>query len=124
MNTLIWIIGIFSLLTTSVTIILVVKTIGTQKKRFSERKEILAEGTPAQAVINSIQQTNAQLDDQPEVLLELTVTKPDGEVVHTVVRTVIQIVNIPAFQKGKVVEVRYKTIGNEQKFEVVGAYIP
>lgn len=46
------------------------------------------------------------------------------EVVHTVVKTVIQIINIPAFQKGKIVEVKYKTIGNEQKFEVVDAYVP
>ncbi|GIP51236.1 MULTISPECIES: hypothetical protein [Paenibacillus] len=124
MNKIIWIIGIFSFITMVVTIILVTKTIGTQRKRFSERKEILAEGTTAQAVINSIRQTNRTVGDQPEVLLDLTVTKPDGEVVHTVLKTVIQIVNIPAFQKGKVVEVKYKTIGNEQKFEVVDAYLP
>ncbi|MBQ4901343.1 hypothetical protein KB559_21090 [Paenibacillus sp. Marseille-P2973] len=124
MNKIIWIIGIFSFITMVVTIILVTKTLGTQRKRFSERKEILAEGTTAQAVINSIRQTNRTVGDQPEVLLDLTVTKPDGEVVHTVLKTVIQIVNIPAFQKGKVVEVKYKTIGNEQKFEVVDAYLP
>lgn len=124
MNKIIWIIGIFSFITMVVTIILVIKTIGPQKKRNSERKEILAEGTTAQAVINSIRQTNRTVGDQPEVLLDLTVTKPDGEVVHTVLKTVIQIVNIPAFQKGKVVEVKYKTIGNEQKFEVVDAYLP
>lgn len=124
MNKIIWIIGIFSFITMVVTIILVTKTIGTQRKRSSERKEILAEGTTAQAVINSIRQTNRTVGDQPEVLLDLTVTKPDGEVVHTVLKTVIQIVNIPAFQKGKVVEVKYKTIGNEQKFEVVDAYLP
>jgi hypothetical protein len=103
---------------------MVVRKVRTQHQKQSQCKAVLAGGTSTQAVINSIQQTNAQLDDQPEVLLDLTVTKPDGEVIHTVVRTVIPIVHIPAFQKGNVVEVKYMTINNEQTFEVVGAYVP
>lgn len=124
MTTLIGIIVVCSLLTASVTIAMVVRKVRTQHQKQSQRKAVLAGGTSTQAVINSIQQTNAQLDDQPEVLLDLTVTKPDGEVIHTVVRTVIPIVHIPTFQKGNVVEVKYMTIDNEQKFEVVGAYVP
>jgi len=124
MTTLIGIIMIGSLLTASVTTVMVVRNVRTQRQKQSRRKTVLADGASAQAVINSIQQTNAQLDDQPEVLLDLTVTKPDGEVIHTVVRTVIPIVHIPAFQKGNVVEVKYMTINNEQTFEVVGAYVP
>ena len=124
MTTLIVIIAISSLLTASLTIAKVVKGVRARNTKRLQRKEILARGTSAQAVINSIQQTNVQVDDQPEVLLDLTVTKQDGEVVHTVVRTVIQIVNIPVFQKGNVVEVKYMTIDNEQKFEVVDAYVP
>lgn len=124
MTTLIGIIVIGSLLTASVTTVMVVRNVRTQRQKQSRRKTVLADGASAQAVINSIQQTNAQLDDQPEVLLDLTVTKPDGEVIHTVVRTIIPIVHIPAFQKGNVVEVKYMTINNEQTFEVVGAYVP
>jgi len=124
LTTLIVIIAISSLLTASLTIAKVVKGVRARNTKRLQRKEILARGTSAQAVINSIQQTNVQVDDQPEVLLDLTVTKQDGEVVHTVVRTVIQIVNIPVFQKGNVVEVKYMTIDNEQKFEVVDAYVP
>ncbi|MFE0558743.1 hypothetical protein ACFW1P_22760 [Paenibacillus sp. NPDC058910] len=85
---------------------------------------ILTGGMSAQAKINSIQQTNVQVDNQPEVLLDLSVTKPNGETIHTVVRTVIPIVNIPAFQKGNIIEVKHMTIDNELKFEVVGAYVP
>lgn len=124
MTALIVIIAISSLLTASLTIAKVVKEVRARNTKRLQRQEILAGGTSAQAVINSIQQTNVQVDDQPEVLLDLTVTKQDGEVVHTVVRTVIQIVNIPVFQKGNVVEVKYMTIDNEQKFEVVDAYVP
>ncbi|WP_240913425.1 MULTISPECIES: hypothetical protein [Paenibacillus] len=118
------IIIIFSLLTASLTITFAIKTVTRQRKGLSQRKTILTNGTSAQAVINSIQQTNAQLNNQPEVLLDLTVTKPDGESHHTIVKTFIPIVNIPSFQKGCVVEVKYMTIAGEPKFEVVGAYVP
>lgn len=121
----IWVITIIlSLISTSLILLAVVKGLKKHTKRLSQRKAILANGTSAQAVINSIQQTNAQLGDQPGVLLDLTVTKQDGEVVHTVVDTFIPVVSIPSFQKGNVIEVKYLTIDNEQKFEVVGAYIP
>ncbi|MEJ8545314.1 hypothetical protein [Brevibacillus borstelensis] len=123
MTALLVIIVICSLLTASWMIATVVKRVRARNKRYLQRKAILAGGTSAQAVINSIQQTNVQVDDQPEVLLDLTVTKQNGEVIHTVVRIVIPIVTIPSFQKGNVVEVKYMTIDNEQKFEVVGAYV-
>ena len=124
MTTIIVVIVICSLLTASLTITFALRTLRTQKQKQSQRRTILAEGTSAQAVINSIQQTNGRMDDNPEVLLDLTVTKQDGHVLQTVVKTVIPIVHIPAFQKGNTVEVKYMTIDNEQKFEVVGAYVP
>lgn len=126
MNTLtiIVIIVIFSSITAAVTIAFVVMTLGANKKRYTQRKTILEQGTSAQAVINSIQQTPAQMDNQPEVLLDLTVTMPDDKVISTVVKTFIPIINIPAFQKGNVIEVKVMTIDNEQKFEVVGSYLP
>ncbi|WP_256992458.1 hypothetical protein [Paenibacillus sp. XY044] len=124
LTTVVMIIIIFSLFTASLTIAFTIKSLRGQRKRLSQRKAILTDGTSAQAVIHSIQQTNAQLDDQPEVLLDLTVTKPDGEILRTVVKTFIPIVNIPSFQKGCVVDVKYMTIAGEPKFEVVGAYIP
>lgn len=124
LTTIVMIIIIFSLLTASLTVTFAIRTVTRQRKGLSQRKTILTNGTSAQAVIHSIQQTNAQLDNQPEVLLDLTVTKPDGESLHTVVKTFIPIVNIPSFQKGCVVEVKYMTIAGEPKFEVVGAYVP
>ncbi|WP_103104989.1 hypothetical protein [Brevibacillus reuszeri] len=124
MTTIIVVIVICSLLSASLTLTFVFRTLRTQKQKQSQRRTILTEGTSAQAVINSIQQTNVRIDDNPEVLLDLTVTKQDGLVLHTVVKTVIPIVHIPAFQKGNTVEVKYMTIDDEQKFEVVGAYVP
>ena len=122
MTVLIVILVISSLITTSITIATIRKGLKERNKQISQRKQILAGGTSAQAVINSIKQTNAQVDDQPEVLLDLTVTMQDGSVIQTVVKTVIQIVNIPMFQKGNVIEVKHMTIDNEHKFEVVEAY--
>ncbi|CAH0119715.1 MULTISPECIES: hypothetical protein [unclassified Paenibacillus] len=124
MNMIMAILIICSLLTASLTIAFMVKGMRARKKAYLQRKAILAGGASAQAVINSIRQTNVQIDNQPEVMLDLTVTKQDGEVIHTVVKTVIPIVNIPAFQKGNIVEVKHMTIDNEQRFEVVGSYMP
>ena len=124
MTTIIVVIVICSLLSASLTLTFVFRTLRTQKQKQSQRRTLVTEGTSAQAVINSIQQTNVRIDDNPEVLLDLTVTKQDGLVLHTVVKTVIPIVHIPAFQKGNTVEVKYMTIDDEQKFEVVGAYVP
>ncbi|MGW9124966.1 hypothetical protein ACWGPW_08190 [Paenibacillus chitinolyticus] len=124
MTALIVILFIFSLITASVATTIVVLMLRTRSKQRLQSKTILTEGTSAQAVINSIRQTNVQVDDQPEVLLDLTVTQQDGKVVHALVKAVIQIVNIPAFQKGSVIEVKYMTIDNEQKFAVVGSYMP
>lgn len=122
MTVLILILIISSLITTSITIVKISKALKEHNKQQSMRNQILLGGMSAQAVINSIKQTNAQVDDQPEVLLNLTVTTQDGAVIQTVVKTVIQIVNIPMFQKGNVIEVKHMTIDNEQKFEVVDAY--
>jgi cell division protein YceG involved in septum cleavage len=124
LNTIIVILVLFSSLTAAVTVAFVVKTLGANKKRYSQRKTIIEQGTSAQAVINSIQQTKEQMDDQPEVLLDLTVSMPDGKVISTVVKTFIPIINVPTFQKGNVIEVKVMTIDNEQKFEVVGSYLP
>ncbi|MFE5321138.1 hypothetical protein ACFQ88_20755 [Paenibacillus sp. NPDC056579] len=124
MAVIIWIIVIFSLCTTLLTIIMLVRGLRDRREQNLQRKAILEGGISAQAVINSIQQTNVQVDDQPEVLLDLTVTLQNDTILHTVVKTVIPIIHIPAFQKGNVIEVKYMTINNEQKFEVVDAYLP
>ncbi|ULL13845.1 hypothetical protein DVH26_04925 [Paenibacillus sp. H1-7] len=124
MAVIIWIIVIFSLCTTLLTIIMLVRGLRDRREQNLQRKAILEGGISAQAVINSIQQTNVQVDDQPEVLLDLTVTMQNDTILHTVVKTVIPIIHIPAFQKGNVIEVKYMTINNEQRFEVVDAYLP
>ncbi|RJX37128.1 hypothetical protein D3P09_24785 [Paenibacillus pinisoli] len=115
---------VMSLITATIVIVIVVRMLRSRGQRFKQQKMILAEGTMAQAVIQSIHQTNAQLDDQPEVLLSLAVSEPEGNVVPAEVKTVIPIISIPAFQKGNTIEVKYMTIGGERRYEVVGAYVP
>lgn len=124
MTTLIVIIVLISLITPSIFIMKFAKGFRANSERNVQRKMILSSGTPAQALINSIQQTNVQVDDQPEVLLDLSVSKPEGGTIHTIVRTVIPMISIPTFQKGNIIEVKHMTIDHELKFEVVGAYIP
>lgn len=124
MNIFIAILVIVGLLTTSWTIFKTVKQIQANRQHLLQRKTILAEGLLAQALINSVRQTNVTVDEQPQVELDLTVTMQDGEVVHTKLITVIPIIHIPDFQKGKVIEVKYMTIDNDRQFEATGAYLP
>ncbi|WP_274653911.1 hypothetical protein [Paenibacillus humicola] len=109
---------------TAVTLIRAIGTVRRNRDELREKRAILKEGIAATAVINSIEQTYATLGGQPIVLLDLTVTKDEGELLHTVVETAIPIVHIPHFQKGSQIEVKYMTVNNEVKVEVVGAYVP
>ncbi|GAA0379919.1 hypothetical protein [Bacillus horti] len=115
---------LFILLVTVALIAGVIKSIEGNNQKYVQSKEVLEKGTSAQATINSIEQTNVRVDEQPQILLDLTVTKKDGELHHMIHKTIIPIAKIPEFQKGNIVEVKYLTIDNKQKFEVVGAYIP
>ncbi|MDF2661015.1 MAG: hypothetical protein K0Q94_3806, partial [Paenibacillus sp.] len=68
--------------------------------------------------------TNSRLDEQPVVLLDLTLTKENGEIVNAVIRTAIPVVHIPDFQKGNQIEVKYMVQDNQLLIEPVGSYLP
>jgi hypothetical protein len=92
---------VLSILTASITMVRAMKLIRSNKAELNKRKQILTNGIDARATINSIRQTNSRLDEQPVVLLDLTLTKENGEIVNAVIRTAIPVVHIPDFQKGK-----------------------
>ncbi|MFB5268647.1 hypothetical protein ACE41H_17940 [Paenibacillus enshidis] len=115
---------IFGLITGSITLIVVLKSLRTNLKAQQSRQEILADGTQAKALIHSVQQTSSTMDGRPGIQLDLTVTQEDGQTFRTTVETFISVVDIPQYQNGAVIDVRYKMIGNERKVEVENAYIP
>lgn len=113
-----------SILTASITMFGALKLIRTNKAELNKRKQILTNGIDARATINSIRQTNSRLDEQPVVLLDLTLTKENGEIVNAVIRTAIPVVHIPDFQKGNQIEVKYMVQDNQLLIEPVGSYLP
>ncbi|MFM9279291.1 hypothetical protein [Paenibacillus jiagnxiensis] len=122
--TIITLLIIFGLTTGLITLIVALKSLRTNLKAQQSRKEILADGTRAKALIHSVQQTSSTMGGRPGIQLDLTVTQEDGQTFRTTVETYISVVNIPKYQNGAVIDVRYKMIGNERKVEVENAYIP
>ena len=117
-------IGALSLATASVTLYKTIAMLKERRAEYRERKTILAEGTPAKAVVNSIRQTAASMNGQPEVVLDVTIAKPDGGTVDAVFQTFVPIVHIPGFQKGCTIDVKYAMRDRRLVVEAVDAYLP
>ncbi len=96
----------------------------TDREERAQAKKTLAEGIPAQAVVRSIQPTNAILGNEPVVVLELDVRTREGEIKRAVVRTAIYTVHIPKFQEGREVSVKYSEGSQGLAVAVEGAYLP
>ncbi|MDK8190971.1 hypothetical protein QP794_12825 [Paenibacillus sp. UMB7766-LJ446] len=121
--TVIAVIG-FGVLTGAIILITVFKLVHSAKKKQQLRKNILMDGTPAEAIIHDIIQTSSSMDGRPGVRMELTVTQVDGSTFPATVETFIPVTHIAHFQKGNVINVRYIIDGIEPKVEVEDAYIP
>ena len=91
---------------------------------FRRTKHILRTGKSASAIVNSIRQTASQINDQPEVYLNLTITTENGETFHKIIKTVIPVVNVPQFQQGRKIRVKYIEQAGEREVAVEGAYLP
>lgn len=126
MNTglIVLLVAIFSLITGTLTTVTVLRSIRRQRADLRLREGVVKDGTPAKATINAIRETSSSIDGRPGVLLELTVTREDGSLFQAVTSTFIPVIHIPMFQKGNVIDVRYKTVGSEIRVEPVDAYIP
>lgn len=121
--TVIAVIG-FGVITGAIILITVFKLVHSAKKKQQLQKNILMDGTPAEAIIHNIVQTSSSMDGRPGVRLDLTVTQVDGRTFPSIVETYIPVTHIAQFQKGNVINVRYIVDGNERKVEVEDAYMP
>ncbi len=90
----------------------------------AEDKALLEDGISARAMVMSITPTNVQLDDQPVVILELDVSLPYGSTERVAVRTAIHVANVPLYQPGNEIDVKYKEMPGGLRVAVAGAYLP
>lgn len=70
-------------------------------------QEILKDGIPATAMIKAVEDTGNRYNKNPEIKLTLEVTPTNGKPYHTVLITVISVVNVPQYQPGTIVHVMY-----------------
>ncbi len=78
--------------------------------RFSGRREscdILRIGKPATAVIVRLIDTGTTINNDPVVEFVLSVTPPDGNPYEAHTKALVSRLDIPAFQPGRVVPVKY-----------------
>ncbi|MFC4302574.1 hypothetical protein [Cohnella boryungensis] len=123
-TTVILVIGAFSLATAAIIITKAFGAISLHRAELREKNSIIENGLPGKAVIESIQPTNAQLDDHPIVTMEVTVTAENGEVFRAPLRTAVPIIRVPEFQQGRTIDVKYAVVEGRMKVVAVGAYHP
>lgn len=119
---ILWI--VIAMITSSLTFLFVFRKLRQQRETLHTRRDILAEGIQAKALIQAVRQTSSTMDDRPGIELDLMVTEPSGHSFPATVRTFISVIDIPRFQQGAWIDVKYKMTGNDRKVEVEGAYLP
>ena len=62
-------------------------------------------GELVQATVMSIKQTNSFDGPDPEVILDVRVHEPDGSTYRSIIRGSLKLVELPAYQPGKKIEV-------------------
>lgn len=72
-----------------------------------ERQRLLRDGVAAQATILSIWETHLYVNNQPQIGILLEVTSPSGQVFQTQTKMIISQLQIPQFQPGTRVMVKY-----------------
>ncbi len=74
----------------------------------SEARDLQATGVPARAEILAIAETGMSINDEPVVRLDVQVLPPDGRpFTATIRRLLVARVDIPQYQPGRVIAVRY-----------------
>ncbi len=84
----------------------------------AERK-LIETGIPAAATITAVGQTGMYINNNPQVQIVLEVVPEDGEPYTVSVNKVLQLVQIPQVQPGKVVDVRIDP-ENPKRLAIVG----
>lgn len=86
-----------------------------------EVKRIRKKGTPAEAIVSSITQTNNEINGHPEVFIGLTIPRGQDEPHRTIIRTLIYMVNYPQYQPGRKVRVRVLEVDGKIKVALESA---
>jgi hypothetical protein len=73
----------------------------------AKRKKLIASGVSARAVITSLDQTGTYINEQPKCRIGLRVEPEQGPPFDTAAVQVVMLTQIPQFQPGQVVTVRY-----------------
>jgi|GEM_PF-6535619 len=123
LTTIILIVVGFGMVTSAFVLAMVFRMIGEKRGEMKQRKEILANGTTATAVIESIRQTNASMDGQPGVIVEVSFVTMAGTTAKAVIDTYVPLIHLASLQEGNEVEIRYVD-GETMQAELKEAYIP
>lgn len=113
----------FMMVTSALILTIIFRMIKEKQGEKRQRQIILAEGTAASAVVESIRMTNTTMDQQPGVILDVSFVKSDGDTAKAIIETFIPVIHVPAFQPGETIEIRYLD-GEPIQAEAVEAYIP
>ncbi|RXZ79537.1 hypothetical protein EBB07_22680 [Paenibacillaceae bacterium] len=113
----------FAILSGSITAAVALSKIRAHRKSLNARRELLMNGIPAKAAVNSIAQSSSEMDGRPGVELDLTFTTKEGEVIRQVIVTYIPVTHLYQYQSGSIIDVRYRKEGNEIEVEAAEAYI-
>lgn len=74
---------------------------------YSHTQRTLASGTPAKARVISLRDTGGRLNANPSIEFELEVTPGNGAAFRATTRAIISTVELPRYQPGSTVDVRY-----------------
>jgi hypothetical protein len=88
-----------------------------------EIKFILKYGESFDATVNSIQQTNTEINGHPEVFIGLTIPREHADPYRAIIKTVIYMVNIPQYQPGHKVKVKVLETNGKIKVALEGAHV-
>lgn len=92
-------------------------------KKQKRKIEIARIGHSATAHITSLTPTGGSVNDNPEVLMGLHVTTIEGTKFSAKVKTVIHVVQLPQFQEGAEVKVKYLEFNGQKEFVVEGTQV-
>lgn len=72
-----------------------------------KRQKLMQSGVSANAQITSVWQTGMYVNEQPQIGIKLMVTPQNGQPFEAETKMVVSMIQIPQFQPGQMVEVKY-----------------
>ena len=91
----------------------------TMSANAAAERELMEKGTPAAATITAVGQTGMFINNNPQVQIVLEVVPEEGEPYTATVTKVLQLIQLPQVQPGKLVDVRIDP-ENPKRMVIVG----